>query len=136
MASNASRQQVTGWVGWVYFAAFMLVIIGFFQGILGFTALLNNQFYVAMSGTLLVFDYTTWGWVHLLFGIIALVTGTALFNGSTWARVLATILVSINFLMQFAFVSVYPIWSIIVMVVDLLVLYALTVHGREILLDE
>lgn len=135
MAANVSR-QVTGWVGWVYFAAFMLVIIGFFQGILGLTALLNDHFYVAMNGTLLVFNYATWGWIHLIFGIVALVTGTALFNGSTWARVVAVILVGINFLMQFAFVSVYPVWSIILMVVDVLVLYALTVHGREIAYDE
>lgn len=135
MATTTSR-QVTGWVGWIYFAAFMLVVIGFFQGIIGLTALLNSHFYVAMSGTLLVFDYTTWGWIHLLFGIVALVTGTALFNGSAWARVLATILVTINFLMQFAFVSTYPIWSIIVMVIDVLVLYALTVHGREAVFDE
>jgi len=131
MAINNYSPQVTGWVGWVYFAAFLLVIIGFFQTILGFTALLNDQFYVTLGGTLLLFDYTAWGWVHLLFGILALVTGTALFNGSRWARVVATILVTINFLMQFAFVSVYPIWSIIVMVIDVLILYALTVHGHE-----
>lgn len=135
MATNSSP-QVTGWVGWVYFAAFMLVIIGFFQSILGFTALLNSEFYVALNGTLLLLDYTSWGWIHLIFGIVALVTGTALFNGSTWARVIASILVTFNFLLQFAFVSVYPVWSIIIMVINLLVLYALTVHGREVVLDE
>lgn len=134
MATNS--RQVTGWVGWVYFAAFMLVVLGFFQSILGLTALLNDEFYLALNGTLLVFDYTTWGWIHLIFGIIAIVAGTALFNGSMWARVLAVILVGINFLMQFAFVGVYPLWSIIVMVIDVLVLYALTVHGGEVSIDE
>lgn len=135
MATNTTT-NTTGWVGWVYFAAFMLIAIGFFQTILGFTALLNDQFLVAVNGTLLLFDYTTWGWIHLILGIVSMVVGTGLFNGSTWARVIAVILVLLNFMAQFAFVSVYPIWSIIIMVVDVLVLYALTVHGGEAALEE
>lgn len=135
MAVNNSN-NVTGWVGWVYFAAFMLIALGFFQTILGFTALLNDEFLVSVNGTLLLLDYTTWGWIHLILGIVSMVVGTGLFNGSTWARVIAIILVMLNFFAQFAFVSVYPIWSIIIMVVDVLVLYALTVHGREAALDE
>lgn len=136
MAINNSN-NVSGWVGWVYFAAFMLIAIGFFQTILGFTALLNDEWLVSVGGTLLLLDYTTWGWVHLILGIVSMVAGTGLFNGSNWARIIAIILVLFNFLAQFAFVSVYPLWSIIIMVVDVLVLYALTVHGREpALLDE
>jgi len=135
MAVNNSN-GVTGWVGWVYFAAFMLIALGFFQTILGFTALLNDEFLVSVNGTLLLLDYTTWGWIHLILGIVSMVVGTGLFNGSTWARVIAIILVMLNFFAQFAFVSVYPIWSIIIMVVDILVLYALTVHGREAAIDE
>ena len=123
--------NVTGWIGWVYFAAFMLIAVGFFQTILGFTAILNDEWFVKVGGTLLLLDYTTWGWIHLILGIVSMVVGTGLFNGSTWARVVAVILVMFNFLAQFAFVSVYPIWSIIIMVVDVLVLYALTVHGAE-----
>ena len=130
MAVSRSN-NVTGWVGWVYFAAFMLIAIGFFQTILGFTALLNDQWLVKAGGNLLLLDYTTWGWVHLILGIVSMVVGTGLFNGSTWARIIAIILVMFNFLAQFAFVSVYPLWSIIIMVVDVLVLYALTVHGAE-----
>lgn len=134
MANNTP--SVTGWVGWIYFAGFMLIALGFFQAILGFTALLNDEYLVAMNGSLLLFDFTTWGWVHLILGIVMMVVGTGLFNGGTWSRVLAIVLVLINFLAQFAFVSVYPVWSIIIMVVDVLVLYALTVHGEEVRLDE
>lgn len=135
MATNNSN-NVSGWVGWVYFAAFMLIAIGFFQTILGFTALLNDEWLVSVGGQLLLLDYTTWGWIHLILGIVSMVAGTGLFNGSNWARIIAIILVLLNFLSQFAFVSVYPLWSIIIMVVDILVLYALTVHGREPALDE
>jgi len=134
MAVNTTN-NVSGWVGWVYFAAFMLIAIGFFQTILGFTALLNDEWLVSVGGTLLLLDYTTWGWIHLIIGVVAMVAGTGLFNGSTWARVIATILVLVSFLSQFAFLSVYPIWSIVIMVVNVLVLYAITVHGREPALD-
>ena len=134
MAVNNSN-NVSGWVGWVYFAAFMLIAIGFFQTILGFTALLNDEWLVNVGGTLLLFDYTSWGWIHLILGIVSMVVGTGLFNGSAWARVIAVVLVLLNFLAQFAFVSVYPVWSIIIMVVDVLVIYALTVHGGEAAYD-
>ncbi len=126
----------SGWVGWVYFAAFMLVLTGFFQIIVGLTALLNDTYFVAVKSTLLVLDFTTWGWVHLGFGVITLLAGMSLFNGSTWARVVAILLAVLNLLTQFAFVSVYPVWSIIMMVVDVLVIYALTVHGDEARLDD
>lgn len=134
MANNTKPpvSSVTGWVGWVYFAAFMMIMVGFFQTILGLTALLNDKFYVALHGHLLVFDYTTWGWIHLVVGVVTLIAGTALFSGSTWARVVAVVLVAFNLVAQFTFLSVYPVWSIILMVVDVLVLYALTVHGGEL----
>jgi len=130
--ANTVRQEVTGWVGWIYFAGFMMLLIGFFQSILGLTALLNNQFYLSLHGRLLVWNYTAWGWIHLIFGVIILLAGMSLFTGSTWTRVVAVILTTFNLMAQFAFVSVYPVWSIIMMVIDVLILYALTVHGGEL----
>jgi len=129
--ANATRQEVTGWIGWIYFAGFMMLLIGFFQAVIGLTALLNDKFFVSLNGRLLVWNFTGWGWIHLIFGIVVLLAGMSLFTGSTWSRVVATILVTVNLMTQFVFVSVYPVWSIIMMVIDVLVLYALTVHGSE-----
>lgn len=129
--ANNNNGNVTGWVGWVYFAAFMVILAGIFQMISGFAALLSPDYYRLQSGTLLVLDLTTWGWIHLLLGIALLCVGTALFSGRTWARVVAVILVTLNLIAQFAFLSEYPIWSMIIIAVDVLVIYALTVHGRE-----
>ena len=129
MAKNSN--EVTGWVGWVYFAGFMMIILGIFQAITGLTALLNSTYYVKLQSHLLVLNYTQWGWIHLLLGILVIVVGTNLFSGKGWARVIATILVTLNLIAQFAFVSAYPIWSIIMMVIDVLIIYALTVHGGE-----
>ncbi|MGH3926427.1 MAG: DUF7144 family membrane protein, partial [Pseudonocardiaceae bacterium] len=82
-------------------------------------------------GGLLVFDLTTWGWVHLLLGALQILTGLALFSGATWARVTAVILVMLNVIGQIAWLNAQPVWSAIVIVLDLLVLWALVVHGEE-----
>ncbi|MES2630791.1 MAG: hypothetical protein V4611_02450 [Patescibacteria group bacterium] len=136
MAINNNSNQVTGWVGWVYFASFMLMIAGVFQVIMGFTALLNDQFYVVTTNSLVAFDITTWGWIHLLIGLLMVIIGISLFAGRTWARVTAIILASLNFIAQFAFIGVYPWWSVVAMVIDVLVIYALTVHGQEVTYEE
>ncbi len=133
MAVN--NRNVTGWVGWAYFAGFMMLLMGAFQIIMGLTALLNDKFYIAQQGKLLTLDITQWGWIHLLFGVVILMAGTSLFSGHKWARVVALVLATLNFIAQFSFVSVYPIWSITMMVVDVFVIYALTVHGAELEID-
>ncbi len=131
MARN-TQQEVTGWVGWVYFAGFLVLLSGLFQIIAGFTALLNDSFFVVNEGTLAVFDIATWGWIHLILGVLLLVVATSLFNGRAWARVVATILVVLNIVAQFAFIGVYPFWSVTSIILGVLVVYALTVHGGEI----
>lgn len=132
----ATKPQVTGWVGWVYFAAFMLVISGVFQTISGLVALFDNGFYVAVGGVLAAFDLNTWGWIHLLLGIVTLMAGTALFSGRMWARVFGVILASASAIAYFGFLSTYPLWSTIVITVNILIIYALTVHGGEAAIDE
>jgi len=125
------QQEVTGWIGWGYFAACLMIMVGFFQMIMGFAALLNDEFYVALDGRLLLLDFTTWGWIHLALGLLVFIAGMSLFTGSMWARVVAILLASLNLVVQFTFLGVYPVWSIILMVIDILVIYALTVHGDE-----
>jgi len=131
MARNDDQPEVTGWVGWVYFAGFLMLLSGLFQSIMGLTALVNNSFYTVVNGTLVAFDVTTWGWLHLIYGIIVLCAGVALFGGSLWARIVAILLAVFGVVGQFAFVAAYPIWSIIAITIGIFIIYALTVHGGE-----
>lgn len=124
--------RTTRWAGVVNFAGFVFVISGIFQVITGLTALFNGKLFVEQADTLIVFDLTTWGWVHLIFGIVAMCIGTALFSGRAWARVIAVILASFGLILHFAFLSVYPLWSGIIMLLDLIVIYALIIHGDEV----
>lgn len=123
--------QVTGWVGWVYFAGFLMMVSGLFHMIAGFTALLNSEYYLVTSESLLVFDFTTWGWVHLLMGLVVMLAGTAVLNGQMWARVIGVLMAVVAMLASFTFMAAYPFWAITFMVVNVLIIYALTVHGAE-----
>ena len=81
---------------------------------------------------LFVFDVAGWGWWNLLIGLGLIATGLALFAGQTWARVVAIILAALSAVVQLLLVPAQPWWSIIVIAIDVLVIYALTAHGKEL----
>jgi hypothetical protein len=119
------------WVGWVYFGGAMMVLLGVFNIIEGLVALFNDEYYVATPQGMLVFDITGWGWVQLIIGVIAVAVGIGVFTGATWARICGVILCGINAIAQLAFLSAYPVWGIVVIALDILVIWALIVHGDE-----
>ncbi len=133
MARNTSTSNdVSGWVGWVYFAGFMLMVLGVFESIAGLVALFKNTVYVVAERNLWLLDYTTWGWSHLLIGIFLIMAGTAIMAGKMWGRVVGIVFAGLSLIANFGFIPVYPFWSILLIVINMLVLYALIVHGSEV----
>ena len=128
----ARNNSVPTWTGWIYFAGFLIIIRGILEGIFGLVALLKDSFYAVAEESLVVFDYTTWGWLHLLAGLGLLWAGVALVNGSLWARLVAIGLTSLALIGNLLFINAFPLWSIFAVVVDLIILYALVVHGDEV----
>jgi len=130
---NVQPTEMTGWVGWIAFAGTMMVMLGAFHAIQGLVALFKDEYYlVGKSGLVLNVDYTTWGWVHLIGGVIIAGAGVALFTGKVWARTIAVLLALLSAVINIGFLSAYPIWSTIMIAVDILVIWALTVHGSEL----
>ena len=124
--------EPTGWVGWIFFAGTMLVILGIFHAIQGLVALFNDNVYlVGPKGLVVNVDYTAWGWVHLLGGIVVILAGVALFAGKMWARILAVIVAVVSAVINVLFLPAYPIWSTMMIAIDVLVIWAVTVHGSE-----
>jgi len=121
----------TAWVGWVFFAAAMLIAVGGMQIIDGLVSIFNQHYFVATRIGLVAFNYTTWGWVHLLLGIVAVLTGVGLLVGWTWARVVAVFATVLGMIDNVAFLNAFPLWSLISLVIGGFVLYALTMHGNE-----
>src|SRR5687768_872597 len=133
MDSGYSEPRTTGWVGWVVFAGTMMLLIGFFHIIQGLVALLDDDYFlVTDSGLTVHVDYTAWGWTHLIAGVIVCCAGLGLFLGQMWARIVGVTLAVISALLNFAFIAAYPFWCLTVIALDVFVILALTVHGREI----
>jgi hypothetical protein len=130
---NVRPTGMSGWVGWIVFAGIMMVMLGTFHIIDGLIALFNDEYFlVAKSGLTVHVDYTVWGWVHLIGGVIVIVAGVGLFSGQVWARFIAVPIAMLSALVNIAFLSAYPIWSTIMITIDILVIWAVTVHGGEL----
>jgi hypothetical protein len=123
----------TGWTGWVIFAGVILLISGIFSIVQGIVAVVGpNSYYVVTEGSLFLFDVAGWGWWNIIIGVLLALTAVALMAGQTWARIVAVILVIISAIGQLLLIPAQPWWSIIVIAIEILVIYALIVHGREL----
>jgi hypothetical protein len=128
---NASG--ISAWVGWIVFGAIILVLLGVFQVIQGLVALFRHDFYlVAPSRLVLAVDYSSWGWAHLVLGVLAVAIGVGMLSGNPVARVAGVVLAALSAVVNLAFLAAYPIWSVLVIALDVVVIYAIVVHGREL----
>jgi len=128
-----SQQDVSGWaVGWTAFAAILMIIMGFFHSIAGLVAILEDDLIVLTPNYIFQFDVSTWGWIHLIAGIIELLAGFYLFTGAVWARVIGVIIVALSMVANFAWLPYQTAWSAIMITIGGFVIWALTVHGRDI----
>jgi hypothetical protein len=131
-AAHDPARQPTAWTGWVVFAGVMMVLLGCFQAIEGLVAVFDDGFYQVTQGGLVVdVDYTAWGWTHLLLGAVIIICGVGVLNGNVAARAVGVLLAALSALANLAFIAAYPIWSVLIIAIDVLVIYALIVHGRE-----
>jgi len=132
-AAYDTGPEPSGWTGWVVFASVMMVLLGSFQAAQGFVAIFDDGFYRVTEGGLVIeVDYTTWGWIHLLLGILIVACGLGVLTGNVAARAVGVVLAGLSALANLLYIEAYPVWSVIIITVDVLVIYALTVHGREL----
>jgi hypothetical protein len=130
---SAGRAEASGWaVGFTLYAALMMIMAGFFQAFAGLVALFENEFYVATRNYLFQFDATTWGWIHLVLGVVVALAGVSVMSGRVWARTVGITLALVSAIANFAFIPYYPFWALTVIALDVLVIWALAAHGREI----
>ena len=121
------------WSGWIGFAALMMMIIGaidFFEGLI---AVIRKSYYAFSGNGLIVFDVTTWGWLAMIMGIVLFLVGLGLAGGAGWARWVAIIAIAASLLGQLGWLgnSSTPIWTLTVVALQIIVLYALTAKWSE-----
>ena len=118
--------------GFIMFAGVMMIMAGSFQAFSGLVAIFENEFYVTTPNYLLQLDATSWGWIHLLLGLLVVLAGFAVLNGMVWGRIIGVVLAVLSAFANFAFIPYSPFWSTLIIAVDIFVIWALTVHGRDI----
>lgn len=130
---TAPGGRPSAWTAGVEFAGIMMLVLGAIHAVQGLAALFRDDFYAVSSDGLLVgFAYTTWGWIFLGIGVLSVAAGVAIISGRTWARVVGVLFASLSLLANLAFVNAQPVWSAIVVAIDVIVIYAITVHGGEL----
>ncbi len=131
--SGPAYREQTGWVGWIAFAGTMMALLGTFHVIQGLVAILNDEYFlVTKSGLLVTADYTAWGWTHVVIGAILVAAGFGLFAGRMWARIVGVLVAMLSAVVNLAFLAATPIWSALMILLDVLVIWAITVHGSEV----
>ncbi|HSK27575.1 MAG TPA: hypothetical protein VK894_11765 [Jiangellales bacterium] len=130
--ASGQREYSAGAAGLTAFAAILMIMVGTFHAAQGLVALINDTFYVVGEEYVFQFDVTTWGWIHLLVGVVVAIAGFALFSGAVWARSVGVILAVVSAVANFLWMPYYPFWSMAIIALNVFVIWALTAHGRDI----
>jgi hypothetical protein len=123
----------SGWaVGFTVFAGVMMIMMGILHALWGLAAIIEDEFFVATRNYLYNVDVTGWGWVHLIAGAIVILAGFWVFTGAVWARIVGVILAVLSAIANFLTIPYFPVWSLVIIAVDIVAIWALTVRGRDI----
>jgi hypothetical protein len=114
------------------FASVMMLLAGMFGIINGIAALVNDEIYVVTEDGIFLFDFTVWGLIHLTVGILAMFAGLSLLTREAWARFTGVVLAMASALSQLAFIPAFPLWSVVIIGIDVLVIYALLVAWEQV----
>jgi hypothetical protein len=119
-------RQPSGWaVGGTVFAGAMMLMIGIFQIIEGLVAVIDDDFFVVGRHYTFNLDTTGWGWIHLILGAIVLLVGLGVLAGQTWGLFVGIFLVVLSAIANFFFIPYYPVWSIVVIGIDVFIVWSL-----------
>lgn len=120
----------TGWAG---FAGMMVLVVGTLNLIWGFVALVQDDYFA--SDQLLMWSLNSWGAIHIAIGCLQLLTAMLIFSGSGAGAVLGIVFAFFSAIGALLAIGAYPIWSIVILVIDGLIIYALTVYGDALKSD-
>jgi hypothetical protein len=131
-SADSTPARPAGWVvGMSLFAATMMIVIGVFHAVSGVVALFRNEIYVVGPRYVFAIDVTAWGWIHLLLGILVGVAGYAVISGQLWGRAVGIGLALLSMIANFLFIPYYPVWSLLIIALDVFVVWALCLFGRD-----
>jgi uncharacterized membrane protein len=114
--------------GWVVFAGTMVALAGSMNLIHGIAAVSNSKIF-SRHTELVISSLHTWGWVVLVFGALQILAAFGIWVGNVWARWFGVAVAGLNALIQLSWANEFPIWSLTIFALDVIVIYGLVVHG-------
>jgi uncharacterized membrane protein HdeD (DUF308 family) len=131
-SAGSAEHRVSPWAsGLAIFAGAMMIVSGIFAVFEGIAALFNDKVYVSTPQYLYAFDLTAWGWIHLLLGVLVGLAGVAVIRGQAWGRFTGIALAAVSLIANFLFLPHYPLWSIILIALDVAIIWALAVYRGD-----
>lgn len=132
MTTHRVEHPVSGWViGFSAFAGTLMILAGIFQAFEGLAAIFTKDFFLSTPNYLFQFNVTTWGWIHLTVGVLIAIAGLNIFSGSAWARGFGIFLAILSAIANFFYIPYYPIWSLVIIALDIAVIWALASYNQE-----
>ncbi len=122
-------------VGFTYFAAIMMMLSGGFEILQGLSAIIKKNLYVVNKDYIYKINVNGWGWIHLILGVIVLLAGIALLGGALWARIVGIAMAALIAIANFLWLPYYPVWAIVLIALNVVVIWALAAHGRDVAAD-
>jgi hypothetical protein len=129
MAANGKAKALAGFV---VFAGALMMVVGLVNVFQGFVAIFADDRLVVTQDNFIVVDMTAWGWLLVGYGLVMMAVGAGLLSTQTWARITGIIVVSLHAVLQIAWIGAYPIWSLLMIGLDTVILYALTVRWSDV----
>jgi len=117
--------------GFTILAAVLMVLGGLWSFFTGLAAVIHGNFFATTANYAYNINITGWGWIHIAIGALVFVAGCALFARQTWARMVGIILAGISAVMNFLYIPRYPFWSILIIALDVVIIWALSKSGRR-----
>jgi hypothetical protein len=134
VATPQTREQVSGWtVGFAYFAGAVLILIGIYHVLAGIAAIAEDEFFVIGREYVYDVDVTTWGWIHLVGGIIVALAGFFVLRGRLWARLVGIVVAAGSAILNFFYIPYYPIWTVLIIALDVAVIWGLATYHDEVI---
>lgn len=129
MESGGSTQQSDS--GWAAFAGVVMLMVGSLDALWGLAGVLNDEIVLVGGEGAIIADISTWGWVHLVLGSIVALTGAGLLAGNSAARWFGVVIVAINAVAQIVWFPAAPLWTFLIVLLDVMIIYQLTARWEE-----
>ena len=125
-STSSNTETRRGWGhGVVLFAGTLMLVLGILEFIRGLTALFENTLFVNTPEYIFALDVTTWGWLHLIWGVVLAAVGGAILAGRLVGRIVGLSIVTIAMVLNFVSLPIYPLWSVVMIALCIFIMWAL-----------